>query len=152
MPKPAAWDKTKVYNTGDEVSYNGSVFQALWYTKGETPGSNKNGAWAEIATAPDGSTIWTATRPFTTGDVVVYQGRTFTALWYTRGQAPGGVGGPWSEIVAPTQPGGVPAWSAATVYYGGEKVSYLGHIYQAQWYTAGDAPNPGKKNAWLLIG
>ena len=84
--------------------------------------------------------------------MVVYQGRTFKALWYTRGQTPGGVGGPWSEIVAPTAPGGVPAWSAATVYNGGEKVTYQGHIYQAQWYTAGDAPSATKKNApWKLI-
>ena len=55
MPKPAAWDKKKVYNTGDQVSYDGKVFQALWYTSGETPGSKKNGAWAEIATAADGT-------------------------------------------------------------------------------------------------
>ena len=151
VPAPDAWVKTRAYGTGEKVSYDGKVFQALWYTSGEAPGSKKNGAWSEIATAPDGSTVWTVTRAFNTGDVVVYQGRTFTALWYTRGQTPGGVGGPWSEIVAPTEPGGIPAWSAATVYNGGEKVTYQGHIYQAQWYTAGDAPNTGKKSAWKLI-
>ena len=83
------WAKTKVYNTGDQVSYDGKVFEALWYTSGETPGTKKNGAWAEIAIAADGSTIWTSTRIFNTGDVVVYQGSTFKALWYTRGDAPG---------------------------------------------------------------
>ncbi|WP_345762463.1 lamin tail domain-containing protein [Diaminobutyricibacter sp. McL0608] len=153
VPKPDAWDKKKVYFVNDKVSYNGSVFQALWYTSGETPGSSKNGAWSEIATAPDGSTLWTVTRPFNTGDVVVYQGRTFKALWYTRGQTPGGVGGPWSELVAPTVPGGIPAWSSATVYNGGEKVTYQGHTYQAQWYTAGNAPDPTNKyGVWKLLG
>ncbi|WP_285115979.1 lamin tail domain-containing protein [Leifsonia sp. fls2-241-R2A-40a] len=154
VPKgPDAWDKKKVYLAGDQVSYNGSVFQALWYTSGEAPGSNKNGAWSEIAKTADGTALWTVTRPFTAGDVVSYQGRTFKALWYTRGQAPGGVGGPWSEIVAPAVPGGIPAWSAATVYYGGEKVTYQGHTYQAQWYTAGSAPVATAKNgAWKLIG
>ena len=39
VPEPAAWDTTKVYNAGDKVSYNGKVFQALWYTSGEIPGS-----------------------------------------------------------------------------------------------------------------
>lgn len=152
VPAPDAWDKKKVYFVGDKVSYNGSVFQALWYTSGETPGSNKNGAWSEIAIAPDGSTLWTVTRPFNTGDVVVYQGRTFKALWYTRGQTPGGFGGPWSEIVAPTTPGGVPAWSAATVYTGGEKVTYQGHVYQAQWYSAGNIPDPtAKYGVWKLL-
>jgi chitodextrinase len=152
VPAPPAWDKKKVYFVNDKVSYNGSVFQALWYTSGETPGSSKNGAWAEIAIAPDGSTLWTVTRPFNTGDVVVYQGRTFKALWYTRGQTPGGVGGPWSEIVAPTVPGGIPAWSAATVYNGGEKVTYQGHTYQAQWYSAGNVPDPtAKYGVWKLL-
>ena len=152
VPKPDAWSKTRVYFNGDTVSYNGSVFQALWYTSGETPGSAKNGAWSQLAIAADGSTLWTVTRPFTTGDVVVYQGRTFKALWYTRGTAPGGVGGPWSEIVAPATPGGVPGWSAATVYNGGEKVTYQGQVWQAKWYTAGEAPSTAKKSAWALVG
>ena len=38
------------------------------------PGSNANGAWAEIATAADGTAIWTPSRIFNTGDVVVYNG------------------------------------------------------------------------------
>ena len=152
VPKPAAWDKKKVYNAGDTVSFNGKVFQAYWYTSGETPGSNASGAWAEIATAPDGTALWTVTRIFNTGDLVSYQGRTFKALWWTRGQTPGGSGGPWSEVVAPTAPGGIPAWSAATVYNGGEKVTYQGHTYQAQWYSAGSTPSPTQQyGPWKLL-
>lgn len=154
VPKgPDAWDRTKVYDTGDRVSFGGKVFEALWWTSGETPGTSSSGAWAEIATAADGTAIWTSSRIFTTGDTVVHQGRTFTALWWTRGQTPGGVGGPWSEIVAPTIPGGIPAWSAATVYNGGEKVTYQGRTYQAQWYSAGSAPSPtAQYGPWKLIG
>jgi len=152
VPKPDAWNAKKVYHAGDRVSYDGKVFEALWYTSGEAPGTKKNGAWAQIALAPDGSTIWTPTRIFHTGDVVVHEGRTYKALWYTRNQAPGGIGGPWSEIVAPTTPGGIPAWSAATVYNGGEHVTYQGHVYVAQWYTAGIAPEPtSKKSPWKLV-
>ncbi len=151
VPKPAAWSSTKVYNTGDRVSFNGRVFEALWYTKGETPGSSNNGAWAEIAIAADGSTLWTPSRIFTSGDVVAYQGRTFKALWWTRGQTPGGSGGPWSEVVAPAAPGATPAWSAATVYRGGEKVTYQGAIYQAQWYSVGTTPSPAPYGPWKLV-
>lgn len=140
VPKPVAWDSKKVYFSGDSVSYDGSVYQALWYTSGEAPGSKKNGAWSQLAIAADGHTLWTVTRPFSTGDVVVYQNRVFTALWYTRGTTPGGAGGPWSEIVTPSTPGGIPAWSSATVYTGGEKVTYQGHTYQAQWYSTGTPP------------
>lgn len=151
VPKPADWSSSKVYNTGDRVSFNGKVFQALWYTKGETPGASNNGAWAEIAIAADGSTLWTPSRIFTSGDLVTYQGRTFTALWWTRGQTPGGVGGPWSELVAPTTPGGVPAWSASTTYRGGERVTYQGSTYQSQWYSVGTAPTPVPYGPWKLI-
>ncbi|WP_295119789.1 carbohydrate-binding protein [uncultured Leifsonia sp.] len=140
VPKPVAWDSKKVYFSGDSVSYDGSVYQALWYTSGEAPGSKKNGAWSQLAIAADGHTLWTVTRPFNTGDVVVYQNRVFTALWYTRGTTPGVAGGPWSEIVTPSTPGGIPAWSSATVYTGGEKVTYQGHTYQAQWYSTGTPP------------
>lgn len=151
VPLPPLWQKTKVYNTGDVVSFDGKIFEALWYTKGETPGSKAKGAWAQVAIAPDGSTLWTATGVFDTGDVVVYQGRTFVARWYTRGTVPGGVPGPWSEIVAPATPGGIAAWSSATAYYGGEKVLYEGLIYEAQWYSAGTAPT-AKHSAWKLVG
>ncbi len=137
---PDAWVKTKVYNTGDEVSYDGKVFRALWYTSGQTPGASVSGAWAEIATAPDGTAIWTASRIFNTGEVVLYQGRTFTALWWTRGQTPGTAGGPWSETL-PAGPSGISPWSASTVYRGGEKVTYQGRTYQAQWYSVGSAPD-----------
>ncbi|MGC5165594.1 lamin tail domain-containing protein [Luteimicrobium sp. DT211] len=151
VPRPGAWDATTAYGAGDQVSSGGAVFEALWWTKGEKPG-NATGAWAEIATAADGTAAWTASRVFDAGDVVVYQGRTFKALWWTRNQVPGGVGGPWSEVVSAAA-GTVPAWSAATLYVGGEKVTYQGHVYQAQWWTSGDAPAAGaKKNAWVLVG
>lgn len=87
---------------------------------------------------------------FTTGDVVVYNGKKYKAMWWTRNQAPGGVGGPWSEVPAPVPAGSYPAWSAATVNFGGEKVTYLGHTDQAQWWTAGVAPGTAR-NAWKLL-
>lgn len=34
-----AWDKSTVYNGGDEVAYNGKVYRAKWWTQGEEPGS-----------------------------------------------------------------------------------------------------------------
>lgn len=151
VPAPAAWIKTKVYNAGDRVTFGDKVFEALWWTRGETPGSSNYGAWEEIATAPDCSTLWTASRVFEAGDVVVYQGRTFKALWWTRNQTPGGSFGPWSEIVAPTTPGGVPAWSAATIYWGGEKVSYQGHVYQARYFSAGFKPAASLYGPWKLV-
>ena len=35
-----AWDANKVYNTGDEVSYNLHRWEAKWWTQGNQPGTN----------------------------------------------------------------------------------------------------------------
>ncbi|WP_426592868.1 lamin tail domain-containing protein [Cellulomonas sp. McL0617] len=150
VPGPPAWDAHKVYNTGDKVTYAGKVFRAQWWTSGEVPGSTATGSWEELATAADGTAVWTPSRVFTAGDVVVDNGKKYKAQWWTRNQVPGAVGGPWTEIPAPVPAGSFPAWSAATVYVGGETVTYLGHTYLAQWWTTGTAPGT-PWTAWKLI-
>ncbi|MDQ7878945.1 hypothetical protein Q9R08_13220 [Microbacterium sp. QXD-8] len=41
---PPAWSSTAVYDEGDVVTYDGAVWTASWWTKGQEPGSKKNGA------------------------------------------------------------------------------------------------------------
>ncbi|MEU3452311.1 ExeM/NucH family extracellular endonuclease [Micromonospora sp. NPDC006766] len=96
-PTVPAWDKSKVYNTGDQVSYQGSTWQSLWWTQNQTPG-DPYGPWQEMATAADGTAVWTASRIFDTGDIVVYQGKKYVAQWWTRNQVPGQPYGPWKII------------------------------------------------------
>jgi hypothetical protein len=92
-----AWGASKVYNADDFVSYQGKFWKALWYTSNEAPGSKKNGAWQEWATADDGNAVWTASRVFNSGDKAWYQGTLYVAQWYTRGEAPGAKkNGPWT--------------------------------------------------------
>ncbi|GEN86670.1 lytic polysaccharide monooxygenase [Oceanobacillus sp. FSL W8-0428] len=43
VPGYPAWDANNVYLGGDKVTYNGKVYQAKWWTTGETPGSA--GVW-----------------------------------------------------------------------------------------------------------
>ncbi|KAI8968352.1 glycoside hydrolase superfamily [Mycotypha africana] len=38
----AAWSASTAYNGGATVSYNGNVYQAQWWTQGETPGASAN--------------------------------------------------------------------------------------------------------------
>ncbi|WP_213453255.1 carbohydrate-binding protein [Rhizomonospora bruguierae] len=89
------WSATAVYVAGDTVTYQGSAWQALWWTQNQEPG-DPYGPWQEIAATADGTPIWTATRIFTAGAVVVYQGRKYVAQWWTRNQAPGIPYGPWT--------------------------------------------------------
>jgi predicted extracellular nuclease len=96
-PTPPAWNATTVYNNGDTVSYQGSIWLAMWWTQNQAPG-DPYGPWEQIATAADGTAIWTASRVFTAGDIVVYQGHKYRAQWWTRNQAPGQPYGPWQPI------------------------------------------------------
>ncbi|MFF5229798.1 ExeM/NucH family extracellular endonuclease [Dactylosporangium sp. NPDC000521] len=96
-PPAPAWSASTVYNAGDKVFYQGSVWQATWWTKNQAPG-DPYGPWQQISTAPDGTAIWTASRIFTTGDVVLYQGKKYEAKWWTRNQAPGDQWGPWKLL------------------------------------------------------
>ncbi|MFF2154688.1 glycosyl hydrolase family 18 protein [Paenibacillus chitinolyticus] len=53
----AAWDSTKVYTGGQKVSYNGKVFEAKWWTQGETPSqANTWGSWKYISDCTGGGT------------------------------------------------------------------------------------------------
>ena len=96
-PPVPAWDKKSVYDTGDRVSFDGSVWEASWWTKNQQPG-DPYGPWQEIATAADGTAVWTASRIFDTGDVVVYRGHRYEAKWWTRNQEPGDPHGPWTPL------------------------------------------------------
>ncbi len=54
-------------------------------------------------------------------------------------------------VSPPTEPevDGIPAWSATTVYTGGEKVSYKSNIYEAKWWTQGNQPDIS--DVWMKI-
>ncbi|GGI09160.1 DUF2341 domain-containing protein [Isoptericola cucumis] len=93
-PQPPAWEAGQVYLVDERVTYSGAVWEASWWTRGQTPG-DPYGPWQEIATAPDGTDLWTPSRIFDSGDVVVHDGRRYEAQWWTRNQAPGDPYGPW---------------------------------------------------------
>jgi arabinogalactan endo-1,4-beta-galactosidase len=98
---PAAWDSGAAYTAGDVVGVDGRRFEALWWTRGEQPGVSPWGAWAEIGEPfeVDGVTYptWTASRVFVAGDVVVHDGVTYVARWWTRNHEPGDAHGPWQQ-------------------------------------------------------
>jgi xyloglucan-specific exo-beta-1,4-glucanase len=96
---PAAWSTRTTYDEGDAVAFDGSVWVASWWTRGEEPGSKRNGAWQEIAATGDGIAIWTASRVFDTGDIVGVDDGLWRAKWWTRGEEPGSKrNGAWEQI------------------------------------------------------
>ncbi|HLR93497.1 MAG TPA: LamG-like jellyroll fold domain-containing protein [Jiangellaceae bacterium] len=89
------WSAESTYTAGDRVSYDGSVWEASWWTRGQEPGASAYGPWQEIVATPDGTPVWTSSRIFLAGDVAVHDGQEYTARWWTRNQEPGDVHGPW---------------------------------------------------------
>ncbi|MCK0117526.1 metallophosphoesterase [Isoptericola sp. S6320L] len=95
-PAPESWEADTVYDEGDRVTHDSAVFEATWWTRNQAPGTSVHGPWQEIATAEDGTAVWTPSRIFDAGDVVVHDGRRYEARWWTRNQAPGASSrGPW---------------------------------------------------------
>ncbi|KAG0222109.1 Chitinase 1 [Actinomortierella wolfii] len=103
---------------------------------------------------------WDAATAYSGGAVVSYNGRKYTAKWWTQGDVPSAAGSPWTDngpcsgstpTATPTPtPGGcsgVSAWNSSTSYSGGAKVSYEGYVYTAQWWTQGDTP--GTNPVWV---
>lgn len=48
-------------------------------------------------------------------------------------------------------PPATPAWDAAKTYNKGDRVSYKGKTYEAQWWTQGNEPGAEQWGPWLLI-
>ncbi|WP_460797876.1 carbohydrate-binding protein [Microbacterium sp. GXF0217] len=96
---PADWSATTIYDDGDVVTHGDSVWIASWWTRGQEPGSKRNGAWQEISATADGIAIWTASRVFDTGDIVGLDDGIWRAKWWTRGEEPGSKrNGAWEQI------------------------------------------------------
>ncbi len=102
---------------------------------------------------------WNAATAYSGGAVVSYGGHKWTAKWWTQGETPGNnSSGVWADAGActgtTTTPtggtgtcAGLAAWSATTVYVGGNSATYGGHKWTAKWWTQGDTPG-GQANVW----
>nr|WP_216645232.1 ExeM/NucH family extracellular endonuclease [Isoptericola halotolerans] len=98
-PAAPAWEAGTVYTAGDRVTHDGRLFEALWWTRGQTPGESPWSAWAEIG-APvetDAGTFpaWTPSQVYVGGETVAHDGEVWQARWWTRNQEPGDPYGPW---------------------------------------------------------
>ncbi len=155
---PAAWSATATYTNGDLVSYEGAVYQARWWSKGDEPGAVTTGPWAELGAltvcAAGEYAAWTASGVFVAGDLATYDGHVWQARWWARGVEPGQPYGAWEDR-GPCLPGdgapSVPAWAPSTVYVAGDVVLYEGGTWRARWWTRNNAPG-GEWGPWEALG
>ncbi|WP_305812116.1 glycosyl hydrolase family 18 protein [Photobacterium leiognathi] len=91
---------------------------------------------------------WDANKVYHGGDSVTYNGRNYTAQWWTQGEQPDS-SSVWIEDSA-TEPDTIAKWKPSMAYSGGYKAEYRGDIYQAKWWTKGDKPDKAG-SPWELI-
>ncbi|KAG0263665.1 hypothetical protein BG011_008380 [Mortierella polycephala] len=103
---------------------------------------------------------WSASKTYNANDKVSYNGRQYTAQWWSQDNIPT-AGGPWADngpcssgptpTATPTgtaeKCSGISAYSSSSAYTGGAKVTFDGFIYTAQWWIQGAAP--GSDAAWV---
>jgi chitin-binding protein len=80
------------YTGGEKVSYQGLLYQAKWWTRGNAPDTTD--AFELIS---DVVLEYTDNRVYEGGDQVRYQGKLYEAKWWTRGTAPSN-NDPWALI------------------------------------------------------
>ncbi|WP_431308431.1 carbohydrate-binding protein [Demequina litorisediminis] len=78
---------------------------------------------------------WSPAATYGAGDVVTYDDATWVASWWTRGQAPGGVSGPWQEVAA--EDSGIAVWTASRTFTRGDVVTHGGEPVAREMVRAG---------------
>jgi chitinase len=101
-----AWVAGTAYTGGQQVSYNGHLWTAKWWTQGDIPGNNAQNVWTDNGACGGGTTTppaggcppaWNATTVYVGGNTVAYNGHKWTAKWWTQGDPPGGQAGVWTD-------------------------------------------------------
>ncbi|WP_305846162.1 glycosyl hydrolase family 18 protein [Photobacterium kishitanii] len=82
-----------------------------------------------------GGDTWSPTTEYSGGDSVLYNGITYVAQWWTKGETPG-TAAVWVEETT----GEIGNWSANKAYVAGNEVIFEGNNYRAKWWTKGNQP------------
>ena len=136
----SAYNAGTVYTEGNRVSYNGQIWQAMWWTQGETPGTT--GEWG----------VWRPAGNCTTQPPATTNPPVTTAPPTTK--PPVTTAPPTTKPPVTTNPGtcSATAWNAGAVYWQGDVVSYNGKTWRANWWTQGDTPADIPWTVWTLVG
>ncbi|WP_404343498.1 lytic polysaccharide monooxygenase [Pseudoalteromonas mariniglutinosa] len=83
-PSVPAWQSDAVYDTGDQVSFQGDIYTAKWWNQAQQPDSSD--AW-QLETS--NNIQWHSDKAYSGGDEVTYQGQRYRAKWWSQGDIPG---------------------------------------------------------------
>ncbi|WP_148716973.1 glycosyl hydrolase family 18 protein [Chitinolyticbacter meiyuanensis] len=147
-----AWQEGNTYTAGSVVSYNGHDYKSL-VTHTAYAGANWNPQstptlWQDLGVTSSATPTPVAATPVPTPIPTPIP---------TRNDTPTAVPvSPTPVVTTPVTPAPsacYPAWAAASVYTGGQRVTYQGVNYEAKWWTQGDNPaQSGDWGVWKSLG
>ena len=106
------WSSSKTYTGGDQAVYDGSLWEAKWWTSGDEPGSSEWGPWEEVGACGDddggdddggsgvdcsGVSAYDSSATYNGGDQVTYENVLWTAEWWTKGTEPSASANVWTK-------------------------------------------------------
>ena len=132
-----AWNPSSVYFHGDKVVYNGKIYEAKWWTRGEIPETAQGDGqpWKYIGDASGNNS-----NPEDDSD--------------NNSDNDNDSDNNNSDNNDQQDIGDIPAWNPSSVYFRGDKVVYNGNIYEAKWWTRGEIPETaqGEEQPWKFVG
>ncbi|MDM5206093.1 lytic polysaccharide monooxygenase [Cytobacillus kochii] len=108
-----------------------------------TPEPEEPSTDPEPETPIEGDT-WQTDTIYVEGDRVIYNGLTYEAQWWTKGDQPG-ISSVWQLISEAENR----EWNSEVIYYGGDQVLFNGQLFKAKWWSKGDVP--GESSVWEEI-
>ncbi|KDQ54773.1 carbohydrate-binding module family 5 protein [Jaapia argillacea MUCL 33604] len=142
------------YTGGSQVSYDGYIWQAKWWSD-NTPTNNENGDWSPISACSGGSALSTSTSSYststTTTTTTTSKTTTTTSSTSTTGTTTSTSSAPSASTTSTGSCSGVATWSSSVAYTGGETVVYNGDLWTAQYWTEDDTPG-GTAGVWVNDG
>ena len=148
-------------NTTNTTTTSGTT-DAITVTDNTTIDTTVDEVDTAIVIEANGLEAWSASKVYFGGERVNYDGKIYKASWWTKGNTPGTeLWGPWKvdtslvtneEIVVEDTNNIYEIYDATHTYLAGDRVSYGGYEYEAQWWSRNRTPSVELYTAWKLIG
>ena len=130
------WSATDIYIKGMYVSYEGRIYMAKWWTRGEAPSTKQWGVWQWIENESDSS----SSEESSTSSSSSFISSEISSSSSSKSASQ-------SSVAA-----GVSLYDSSKIYLQGDRVSYNGYIYEAQWWSRGDIPTGEPYSVWQKVG
>ena len=134
----------KIAVTGDVDTLKAGA-NVLTYTVSDSKGEKTTQTITITVQEKESIPAYSATTVYVKGDKLSYQGTTYTAKWWTKGDTPGSAQ-VWEKEIIKNEDGSVDYYKGGT-YVAGDLVNYNGKQYLAKWWTQSV---PGSDASWEL--